>query len=141
MILRDDGFLPTFRNCDPADFALNAKVTASSHVAGGEPENVINGVSRQLGDEQNAWISDGIAEGGETLTLALDGEHTVSEVDLTFDSNFAYPIRVTMSANRQAQQRIGVAPELVRDYDVILKRTVRKSVRPRCAETISATTR
>ena len=122
MILRDDGFLPTFRNCDPADFALNAKVTASSHVAGGEPENVINGVSRQLGDEQNAWISDGIAEGGETLTLALDGEHTVSEVDLTFDSNFAYPIRVTMSANRQAQQRIGVAPELVRDYDVILKK-------------------
>ena len=45
----------------------------------------------------------------------------MSEVDLTFDSNFAYPIRVTMSANRQAQQRIGVAPELVRDYDVIQK--------------------
>ena len=39
---------------------------------------------------------------------------------VTSDSNFAYPIRVTMSANRQSQQRIGVAPELLKDFDVVL---------------------
>ena len=39
----------------------------------------------------------------------------------TFDSNFAYPIRVTMSPNRQAQQRTGVPEELVKDYDVIFR--------------------
>ena len=121
MILRDDGYLPNVKNTDDADMALRASVSATSSIAGGEPANVINGVSRKIGEDQNAWISDGIADGGEALTLTLDGTHVVSEVDLTFDSNFAYPIRVTMSANRQAQQRIGVAPELVRDYDVIQK--------------------
>ena len=55
---------------------------------------------------------------GETLCMKLDAPHTISELRLTFDSNFAYPIRVTMSANRQAQQRIGVPPELVKDYTI-----------------------
>ena len=122
MILKDDGYLPTFVNHDPADRALRASVSASSQIPGGEPQKVVNGTSRKLGEEQNAWISDGISENGETLTLQLDAAYNISEVDLTFDSNFAYPIRVTMSANRQAQQRIGVAPELVKDYDVILKK-------------------
>ncbi len=123
MILRDGGFLPGFKNTDQKDRALHAaSVVASSFVPGGEPENVINGISRKLGEEQNAWISDGIGEDGETLSIKLDSTHCVSEAELTFDSNFAYPIRVTMSANRQAQQRIGVAPELVRDYDIIQKK-------------------
>ena len=39
---------------------------------------------------------------------------------MTFESNFAYPIRVTMAPLRQQQQRIGVPPELVRDYGVEL---------------------
>ena len=59
-------------------------------------------------------MTDSISEGGETLTLKLDGAKTVSQVRVTSDSNFAYPIRVTMSANRQSQQRIGVAPELLK---------------------------
>ena len=42
----------------------------------------------------------------------------VSEIRLTFESNFAYPIRQTMSPNRQAQQREGVPMELVRDFDL-----------------------
>ena len=42
----------------------------------------------------------------------------VSEIRLTFESNFAYPIRQTMAPNRQAQQRPGVPMELVRDFDL-----------------------
>ena len=37
---------------------------------------------------------------------------------LTFDSNFAYPIRVTMAPNRQRQQRPGVPVELVKEVKV-----------------------
>lgn len=121
-MLKDDGFLPGYRNTDPADLARLSRVSASSCAAGGAPEKVLNGVSRKLGEEQNAWISDGIADGGERLTLKLDAVHSLREVRLTFDSNFAYPIRVTMSANRQAQQRIGVPPELTRDFDLVFKR-------------------
>ena len=126
-ILKDDGFLPApYRNTDPEDMALRAKFSATSFTDGAEPGKVANGVSRKLGTEMNAWISDGMSDKGETLTMKLEKPETVSQLRLTFDSNFAYPIRVTMSANRQAQQRIGVAPELVKDYDVVLIREGRE---------------
>ena len=118
LILKDDGFLPNILNQDEKDFARKAMFTVSSAKANGAPQNVVNGVSRKLGDETNAWISDGLSADGETLCMKLDAPHTISELRLTFDSNFAYPIRVTMSANRQAQQRIGVPPELVKDYTI-----------------------
>ena len=118
LILKDDGFLPNILNQDEKDFARKAMFTASSSKANGAPQNVVNGVSRKLGDEMNAWISDGLSADGETLCMKLDAPRTISELRLTFDSNFAYPIRVTMSANRQAQQRIGVPPELVKDYTI-----------------------
>ena len=118
LILKDDGFLPNILNQDEKDFARKATFTASSAKANGAPQNVVNGVSRKLGDETNAWISDGLSANGETLCMKLDAPRTISELRLTFDSNFAYPIRVTMSANRQAQQRIGVPPELVKNYTI-----------------------
>ena len=118
LLLKDDAFLPNILNQDEKDFARKATFTASSAKSNGTPQNVINGVSRKLGDETNAWISDGLSTNGETLFMKLDAPHTISELRLTFDSNFAYPIRVTMSANRQAQQRIGVPPELVKDYTI-----------------------
>ena len=118
LILKDDGFLPNILNQDENDFARKATFTASSSKANGAPQNVVNGVSRKLGDETNAWISDGLSADGETLCMKLDAPRTISELRLTFDSNFAYPIRVTMSANRQAQQRIGVPPELVKNYTI-----------------------
>ena len=46
----------------------------------------------------------------------------LSELRFTFHSDFRYPIRVTMAPNRQKQQRPGVPAELVKDYDVILRR-------------------
>ncbi|MCR5381927.1 MAG: FAD-dependent oxidoreductase [Lentisphaeria bacterium] len=118
LILKDDGFLPNILNQDEKDFARKATFTASSAKPNGTPQNVVNGVSRKLGDDSNAWISNGLSANGETLCMKLDAPHTISELRLTFDSNFAYPIRVTMSANRQAQQRIGIPPELVKDYTI-----------------------
>ena len=67
---------------------------------------------------ENEWVS----RPGESLLLELDGRHTVSQVRMTFESNFSYPIRVTMAPLRQQQQRIGVPPELVRDYRIELLR-------------------
>ena len=122
LLLKDDAFLPNILNQDEKDFARKATFTASSAKTNGTPQNVVNGVSRKLGDETNAWISDVLSANGETLCMKLDAPHTISELRLTFDSNFAYPIRVTMSANRQAQQRIGVPPELVKDYTITVFR-------------------
>ncbi|MBR5616272.1 MAG: FAD-dependent oxidoreductase, partial [Clostridia bacterium] len=122
LILKDDGYLPGYVNTDADDHALRATFTATSHKANGAPAQVINGISRKIGDDMNAWISDGIAEGGETLTMKLDAPQTLSQLRLTFYSDFAYPIRVTMAPNRQHQQRDGVPAELVKDYTVVLKK-------------------
>lgn len=113
-ILKEDGFLPGFKNEDPDDLALGAKVSATYAEVGGEAEKVTNGVSRKLGDEQNGWVT----KPGETLTLELDKAHEIKQIRMTFESNFAYPIRVTMAPNRQRQQRIGVPMELVKDVKV-----------------------
>ncbi len=122
LILKDDGYLPGFKNEDALDAARGATFSATSSVPGGEAQNVANGISRKIGEEQNAWISDGMGLGGETLSMKLAVPKTLSEFRLTFDSNFAYPIRVTMSANRQEQQRIGIPPELVKDFDIVMKK-------------------
>ena len=119
LLLKDDLWLPApFTNTDEKDLARGARFSASS-TSQGSASQLNNGVSRKLGDNLNGWKSNGIAEGGETLEMTFGEEKKLSQLRLTFDSNFAYPIRVTMSANRQAQQRIGVPPELVRDFDVI----------------------
>ncbi len=120
LILKADGFLPNISNTDPADLARSAQFAASSCKAGGEPALVNNGISRKLEGNWNGWVSDGIGENGETLKMVLPEAKTLSQLRLTFWSDFQYPIRVTMAPNRQKQQRIGVPAELVKDYTVRL---------------------
>lgn len=121
-ILRDGGYLPGFRNTDPDDLVRGAVITASSEKANGQAAGVANGVSRKIGAEMNGWVSDGMSAAGETLTARFDGVRDVAEVRFVFHSDFKYPIRVTMCPNRQVQQRNGIPPELVCDYDVELLR-------------------
>ena len=121
-LLRRDCFIPGFGNEDALDLARSAKFTATSYKANREPEKVIDGVARKLGDDFHGWTSDGIREGGEVLTMDFGEEKALSELSLTFHSDFSYPIRVTMAPNRQVQQRTGVPAELVKDYDVIFKK-------------------
>jgi len=121
-LIKDDAFLPGILNEDPTDFAKTAIFTASSYKSCGKPENVINGITRRLDDKTNAWVSDGISDNGETLTMKFKKACKLSQLRLTFDSDFHYPLRITMSANRQGQQRIGIPAELVKDYTVNFKK-------------------
>lgn len=122
MLLGHDHFIPGFVNQDVLDLARTATFTATSFMQGGEPEKVRDGISRRLGDDTHGWVSDGISDGGEALTMTFDSPKSLSELRFTFDSDFHYPIRVTMAPRRQVQQRPGVPEELVRDYDVIFKK-------------------
>ena len=118
LLLKHDAFIPGLVNEDKDDLARTAVFTASSFVPGGEPGKVADGISRKLGDDWHAWISNGLSPSGEKLVMTFPRPERVSEVRLTFESNFAFPIRQTMSPNRQAQQREGVPMELVRDFDL-----------------------
>lgn len=122
IILKNDGFLPGIVNEDTSDLAKKAKFSASSHILGCEANKVVDGISRRLEGDWHAWRSNSFSENGENLTMTFDNTEKLSELRFTFHSDFNYPIRVTMSPNRQKQQRIGVPPELVKDYDVLLKK-------------------
>ena len=122
LILKDDGFIPGIKNTDSSDLARKAVFSASSFISECEPQKVIDGISRRIGSNMHGWVSDGVSEKGETLIMQWDKVQSVSELRFTFHSDFNYPIRVTMSPNRQKQQRPGVPPELVRDYDIVMKK-------------------
>ncbi len=127
-LLKDDCYIPGFKNEDPADLALTAAVSADSEK---EPAvNVINGVSRSEGENSNCWKADG-PQG--TLTLKLSECKAVSEVRLVFDPNLSKSIKLTLSSVRATEQVKSTPPELVRDYDVVLlkdgKETARRSIR------------
>ena len=119
-LLRDDCYIPGFKNEDPADFARTAAVQATSEKQ--PATNVINGVARTVGEEENCWQSDGIRDGGEVLTLTLNQPRQVGQVRVTFDPNLNKCIKMTLSSARIREQGHGVAPELVRDFDVELLR-------------------
>ncbi len=120
MILKDDGFIPSVQNEDETDLARVAKISASSFEKGFEPENVINGISRPTETKENAWHSSGISQKGEWLELELNQRKQISQIQLTFDSGFQHPIKITLSNKRRKQQRTGVPPELVKDFTVEL---------------------
>lgn len=136
MLLKDDAYIPGIWNEDPKDLARRAKVTATSAREGCPPENVINGISRDEDGHRNLWISGKGRTEGEMLTLHLADRQPVSEVHLTFDSNFHYPIKITLSCKRQAQQRIGVPPELIRDYTVTLWQGDKKAAKQTVTENV-----
>lgn len=117
-LLRDDCYIPGFRNEDPGDLAREAAVTATSGLPGRQCIRVVNGTARTVGAETNLWESDGIRPGGETLSLALPRPARVAQVRLTFDPNLSRPLKITLSSKRMGQQRPGVPAELVKDCEV-----------------------
>lgn len=118
-LLRDDCFIPGFKNEDEGDLAKTGRISATSSKLDMPPEAVINGYSRQIGDDPNCWESDGISDEGEALTLQFPKEVNISQVRITYDSNLNLPKKITLSAKRIAEQQVGVPVELVKDYDVI----------------------
>lgn len=117
-LLKDDCYIPGFTNEDENDIAKKASITATSFRKGFEPEKVISGVSRRVGEESHAWESDGISENGETLRLAFDAPKAVRELRLSFDPNFSGEIMPSLT-KRVKQRQCRYLPEvLVKDYEV-----------------------
>lgn len=117
-LLKDDCYIPGYRNEDEKDMARNAVVTATSHRPGCEAEKVINGVARNVEDALNLWRSAGISAEGETLSLKLQESAPVSQIRLTFDPDLSEERCISVSKAFLDKEPIGVAKELVKDYTV-----------------------
>ena len=118
MLLKDDCYIPGFKNTDPADLCLRASVTASSWKKGMEPENVVNGVSRAEGEKENCWESEDLSSA--ELKLHFAEKAPVSQLRLTFDPNLNREIMPSMTRNVRDRQVKGLPHELVKDYSVEL---------------------
>ena len=119
-LLKDDCYIMGLKNNDPADLARFAKVSATSQKPGCPASNVINGYSRNIDDDVNEWISDGIDEKGEILTLKLKEKARVSQVRITFDPDLSEERCISVSKAFLEKEPKGPAKDLVRDYSITL---------------------
>ncbi|NOY07488.1 MAG: FAD-dependent oxidoreductase [Spirochaetes bacterium] len=117
-LMKDDCYLPGYRNEDEDDLARIAAITCSSAVPGGEGQNVINGFPRRIKKNKNCWISEPIREQGEWISLDFNHTITPNEIDLRFDSNLSGEIMISLSQSILEKQIPGIPPELVRDYTI-----------------------
>ena len=115
-LIRDDCFVPGFKNEDERDVARKATVTCSSQTAGNEGEKVINGHSRAIGGNSNCWVSEPLSDKGEWLELKLPEKQKLTEARLKFDSNLSVEIMVSLSHHVRKKQHPGAARELIKDY-------------------------
>ena len=120
-LLKDDCYLPGFRNEDPADLARQATVQSSSETPGGEAVQVINGVSRTVGDASNCWISAPLSDGEAVLTLKLPSPTPLRQLRLTFDSNLSRELMPSIIRIVRERQEKTLPDVLVRDYRIVLK--------------------
>lgn len=121
LLLKNDCYIPGHANEDPADLARTAAVTVSSQTPGGEGEQVINGVSRSVGEQSNCWISGGL-DTPQSIALTLRQASPVHEVRLTFDTDLSHEIQPSLIRNVRDRQVKYLPLELVKSYRVELLR-------------------
>ena len=120
LILKNDLYLPGFKNEDPKDKARSAKIEVSSEQKGFEGENVISGVARREGETSNMWKSQGIDAKGEIISLILPSNELISQIRLTFDPDLSEERCITVSKAFMEKEMLGVAKTLVKDYSIKL---------------------
>ncbi|MGN0174516.1 MAG: FAD-dependent oxidoreductase [Acutalibacteraceae bacterium] len=120
MLLKDDCYIPNFKNEDKNDFAKEAKITASSQKQGFTVENTVNGVARTVGDNSNLFCSNGISKDGETVTLDFGKKVNLKELHIKFDSNLSREIEISMDNWVVSRQEEHLPSTLVKDYDITL---------------------
>ena len=118
-LMKDDCYIHGYRYIDPADRAKDSKISCSSEK---QPcINVINGHTRNIGDSINYWESDTLSA-PEYIEFGFDKPVPVKEIRILFDSNLTREIRPSMDYGANRRQIRGVPAELVRAYDVILRK-------------------
>lgn len=118
-LIRDDCYIPGFANHDPKDMARTASITASGYTEGNEPTRVVDGIARPVGNEDHCW-EEIIGKDGASITLNFGEIVSLSEIQLTFDSNLTKEIMPSMTRNVRNRQVKGMPHELISDYVVRL---------------------
>ncbi len=117
-LLKADCYIPGRKNEDPDDLARRSAVSATSERPGYGAKNVLSGVARRVGGESHLWRSNGLAPGGEALTLTWKSPVFLRQIRLTLDPNLSEERCITVSRAFIDKEPRGVAKELARDYEL-----------------------
>ena len=118
-LLKNDCYIPGHANLDEEDLARSAMITTSSQIAGGEGENVVNGITRSMDENTNCWISQPLTQ-PQNICLTLPQTAQVKEVRLTFDTDLSHEIQPSLIKNVRIRQVKYLPLELVKTYRVEL---------------------
>ncbi len=116
-LLKDDCYIPGFRNEDPDDFARSAEITATSFTVGNEPHKVVSGVARVVDEESNCWESEDLKDGAQAIELSFEARE-LHEIRVTFDPNLSREIMISMTRTVQNREVKYMPLELVRNFSV-----------------------
>lgn len=116
-LMKADCYIPGFKNKDIDDLALNSKISASSFLENCQPENIINGYSRTIKDEINAWIPEELDK-HQWIELSFNNIISPKEILLKFDSNLSREIMISLTHSVRERQHHGTPEEIVKDYDI-----------------------
>ncbi len=117
-LLKDDCYIPAIKNQDQNDLALKSRISASSFTIGNNPENIVSGVTRAIGEQSNVWESDSFNLGEQWIAFKLNKESLISQIRVVFDPDLNKEIMITQTKRRQETLVKGMPHTLVKDYVV-----------------------
>ena len=132
-LIKDDCYVPGFKNEDEKDLARACHIEASSHTEGNIPENIVSGITRAMGDNSHVWESQAISDTPQWLSLSLDKPSNLSQIRIVFDPDLNAEIMVTQTKRQQDKMIKDMPSSLVKDYSLVLykdgKEVFRKNVK------------
>lgn len=118
-LMRDDCYLPGYRNQDLEDQVKNAtKIISSSSVFGGEAEKIRDGYQRNELGEIHEWISQIMGNEPEWIEIQWDEPINLNELQIKFDTDLTTEIEISLSRRIREQQVKGLPSSLVKKYQV-----------------------
>jgi len=121
-LLKDDALLLGIPNRDPLDLASRAVITASESAL--PPQNLTDGITRELKSEWGPWSDNHNHQWRSAslpawIELRWPEPVAISEIHLTFDSQFDRILILTFSESANEGVIRGPQPELVKDYRIL----------------------
>jgi len=118
-LLKQDQTIKNEINRDPGDRARQARITASSSSHGSQPENIIDGETRDMeGENHHRWLAP-MKPSPPWIRLEWDSPISVEEVRLIFDTGFHRELTLSASDHVTARTVRAPQPETIRDYRIL----------------------
>ena len=117
-LLRNDCYLPGISHHDEKDLARTATITATHALDNCPAENLIDGVSRTVGEDSHCWAAS--VSDRPALSINLPAPAAIREMHIKADSNLSREITITINSGVMRREHPSTPPELLRSCRIRL---------------------